>query len=221
MEGVSGNDNDDDESSRLQKLQFLPDMSTPAVTTPVEVTTTANTVPVVAVVASLVDPANNRRSPPEKVAGNVRHASMPHIDSRPRRLQETTITVPKSGKEQTVQQQRQQYGRSNSTTAATAAERSVHRVGGGGGGGAGGVGTGFKSKLRNSFRSTAKRIRQQQSAIDALAKNSQMLGLHNLQDSPRTMQAQRTIGRVSAIQIRFGLEILIHTGLRNFRVITM
>ncbi|CAH1712391.1 unnamed protein product [Aphis gossypii] len=178
-------------------------MSTPAVTTPVEVTTTANTVPTVAVVAALVDPANNRRSPPEKVAGNVRHASMPHIDSRPRRLQETTMTVPKSGKEQTAQQQRQQYGRSNSTTAATAAERSVHRVGGGGGAGAGaggGVGTGFKSKLRNSFRSTAKRIRQQQSAIDALAKNSQMLGLHNLQDSPRTMQAQRTIGREVAGQ---------------------
>jgi len=149
---------------------------------------------------------------------------MPHIDSRPRRLQETTMTVPKSAKDQTAQQQRQQYGRSNSTIAATAAERSVHRVGGGGGGGgggAGGVGTGFKSKLRNSFRSTAKRIRQQQSAIDALAKNSQMLGLHNLQDSPRTMQAQRTIGRVSAIKIRFGLKILIHTGLRSFRVITI
>lgn len=213
MEGISGN-----ELFRLQKLQFLPDMSTPAVTTPVEVTTTANTVPAVAVVAALVDPANNRRSPPEKVAGNVRHASMPHIDSRPRRLQETTMTVPKSGKEQTAQQQRQQYGRSNSTTAATAAERSVHRVGGGGGGG---VGTGFKSKLRNSFRSTAKRIRQQQSAIDALAKNSQMLGLHNLQDGSRTMQAQRNIGRVSAIKIRFGLEILINTGPRNFTVITM
>jgi len=190
-------------------------MSTPAVTTSVEVTTTANTVPAVAVVAALVDPANNRRSSPEKVAGNVRHASMPHIDSSPRRLQETTMTVPKSGKEQTTQHQRQQYGRSNSTTAATAAERSMHRVGGGGGGG-GGVGTGFKSKLRNSFRSTAKRIRQQQSAIDALAKNSQMLGLHNLQDNPRTMQAQRTIGRVSVKKISFGLEILIHTQFQSY-----
>lgn len=173
-------------------------MSTPVVTTPVEVTATANTVPAVAVVAALVDPANDRRLPPEKVTGNVRHASMPHIDSRPRRLQETTMTVPKSGKDQTAHQQRLQYGRSNSTTAAAAAERGVHRVGGSGGGG-GGVGAGFKSKLRNSFRSTAKRIRQQQSAIDALAKNSQMLGLHNLQDSPRTMQTQRAVGRVSAI----------------------
>jgi len=196
-------------------------MSTPAVTTPAEVGTAADIVPEIVTVTAantapttstvttaLVDPTNNRRSPPEKFVGNVRHASMPQIDPRPRRLQETAMNAAtKSAKEQTALHQRQQHGRSNSTTASTAADKGVHRVfGGSGGGGAsgtggsgGGVGAGFKSKLRNSFRTTAKRIRQQQSAIDALAKNSQMLGLHNLQDSPRTMQAQRAFGRVSGI----------------------
>ncbi|XP_022175031.1 calcium release-activated calcium channel protein 1-like isoform X1 [Myzus persicae] len=178
-------------------------MSTPAVTAPAEVTTAVDTMPATTTVTTaLVDPSNNRRSPPEKFTGNARHASMPQIDSRPRRLQETTMTAAaRSAKEQTALQQRQQHGRSNSATASTASDRGVHRVFGGGsvgganGGGGGGVGAGFKSKLRNSFRSTAKRIRQQQSAIDALAKNSQMLGLHNLQDSPRTMQVQRAFGR--------------------------
>jgi len=180
-------------------------MSTPAVTTPAEVATAADTTPATtAVITAMVDPANNRRSSPEKFAGNARHSSMPQIDSRPRRLQETPMAAAaKSAKEQTALQQRQQHGRSNSATVSTASERGVHRVFGGGsgggasGGGGGGVGAGFKSKLRNSFRSTAKRIRQQQSAIDALAKNSQMLGLHNLQDSSRTMQVQRAFGRVS------------------------
>jgi len=164
----------------------------------------ANTVPATATAS--VDPTNKRRSPPEKFVGNARHASMPQIDSQPRRLQETAMnSATKSAKELTALQQRQQHGRSNSATASSAAERGVHRVFGGSGGGSavggsgGGVGAGFKSKLRNSFRTTAKRIRQQQSAIDALAKNSQMLGLHNLQDSPRTMQVQRAFGRVSGI----------------------
>lgn len=195
-------------------------MSTPAVTTPAEVGTAADIVPAIVTVTAantapatsatttataLVDPTNNRRSPPEKFVGNARHASMPQIDPRPRRLQETAMNAAtKSAKEQTALHQRQQHGRSNSTAASTAVDRGVHRVfggsgGGGAGGGGGGVGAGFKSKLRNSFRTTAKRIRQQQSAIDALAKNSQMLGLHNLQDSPRTMQGQRAFGRVSGM----------------------
>ncbi|XP_015378144.1 PREDICTED: uncharacterized protein LOC107172370, partial [Diuraphis noxia] len=179
-------------------------MSTPAVTTPAEAATAADTMQATTTVTTaLVEPANHRRSPPKIVTGNARHVSMPQIDSRPRHLQESTMTAAaKSAKEQTALKQRQQHGRSNSATVLTAPERGVHRVfGGGGGSSAGGggggssVGAGFKSKLRNSFRSTAKRIRQQQSAIDALAKNSQMLGLHNLQDSSRTMQVQRTIGR--------------------------
>jgi len=170
--------------------------------TQAEVATAADTMPATTTVtAALVEPANDRRSQPKMFAGNGRHASMPQIDSRPRRLQESTMTAAaKSVKEQTELKQRQQHGRSNSATVSTASERGVHRVfGGGGGAGGGGVGAGFKSKLRNSFRSTAKRIRQQQSAIDALAQNSQMLGLHNLQDSPRTMQVQRTISRVSVM----------------------
>lgn len=172
--------------------------------TPAEVATAADTMAATTTVnPALVEPANDRRSPPKMFAGNARHASMPQIDSRPRRVQESTMTVAtKSAKEQTALKQRQQHGRSNSATVSTASERGVHRVFGGGSSasaGGGGVGAGFKSKLRNSFRSTAKRIRQQQSAIDALAKNSQMLGLHNLQDSPRTTQVQRTIGRVSVM----------------------
>jgi len=204
-------------------------MSTPAVTTPAKVATAvdiepatmtvtpANTVPATSTVTAKasVDPTNKRRSPPEKFVGNARHASMPQIDSQPRRLQETAMnSATKSAKEQTALQQRQQHGRSNSATTSTAAERGVHRVfGGSGGGGAGGssgggVGAGFKSKLSNSFRTTAKRIRQQQSAIDALAKNSQMLGLHNLQDSPRTMQVQRAFGRVSGMRLTVILLVL-------------
>jgi len=196
-------------------------MSTPAVTTPASVAdaadiepatvtvTAANTVPATAM--ALVDPTNKRRSPPEKFVGNARHASMPQIDPQHRRLQETAMnSTTKSAKEQAALQQRQQHGRSNSAAASTAAERGVHRVfggsggGGAGGGSGGGVGAGFKSKLRNSFRTTAKRIRQQQSAIDALAKNSQMLGLHNLQDSPRTMQVQRAFSRVSGVICNYG-----------------
>lgn len=208
MEDTSGKEDDYEDSFRLQQLRLQPDMSTPAVTTSAEITTAADTMPATTtVIAALVESANDRRSPPKMFLGNARHASMPQIDSRPRRLQENTMTAAaKSAKEQTALNQRQQHGRSNSATVSTASERGVHRVFGGGGGastggggGGGGVGAGFKSKLRNSFRSTAKRIRQQQSAIDALAKNSQMLGLHNLQDSPRTMQVQRTTGRVSVM----------------------
>lgn len=198
----SGND----DRSRPQQLQCRPDMSTPAAVTATADVTSADTAPAAkSVSAAAVEPAAavDRRSPEKVVAGTVRHVSMPQLDLRPRR-QETVSGNRPSIKEQMAYQQRQQHGRSNSATVTvTAADRGVQRTntagrrlpvvhGVGGGGGGSGVGAGFKSKLRNSFRSTAKRIRQQQSAIDALAKNSQMLGLHNLQDSPRTMQAQRT-----------------------------
>lgn len=153
----------------------------------------------------------DHRPPPDVVAAggkvtadNVRHASVPQMDPRPRRQE---IMNRPSAKELMANQQRQQHSRSNS-----AADRVGHRTsgrlpsavygasgnGGGGNGGGGNGGGGFKNKLRNSFRSTAKKVRQQQTAIDALAKNSQVLGLHNLQESPRTM-AQRTVTRVSTI----------------------
>lgn len=153
------------------------------------------------------------RQPPDVVAadnatGNGRHVSVPQMDSRPRRQE--MMNRP-SNKDLMTYQQRQQHGRSNSVTADRAHRTSDRRSpavysgvgsGNGNGSGVGGSGSGgFKSKLRNSFKSTAKRIRQQQSAIDALAKNSQMLGLHSLQENPRTIAAQRTVGRVRNIMI--------------------
>lgn len=146
--------------------------------------------------------ATGHRPPADVVAAgdggtkvdNVRHVSVPQIDPRPRRQE--MMNRP-STKELMAYQQRQQQGRSNSASSSadragqhrTSDRRSPAIYGGVGGGG-------FKSKLRNSFRSTAKRIRQQQTTIDALAKNSQVLGLHNLQENPRTTAAQRTLSRV-------------------------
>lgn len=163
------------------------------------------------------DGAADRRPPATtavgKVTGNVRHVSVPQMDTHARRQE--MMNRP-SSKDLMAYQQRQQYGRSNSAaTVPSVSERghrtsgrrspAVYGVGGGSGGGGGnsGGGGGFKSKLRNSFRSTAKRIRQQQTAIDALAKNSQMLGLHNLQESPRTAAAtmQRTTSRVRQLTV--------------------
>lgn len=127
----------------------------------------------------------------------IRHVNVPpQPDARTRRYELTNR--PQSAKDLHTYQQRQQQGRSNSASSTigvsgeggnrTSGRRSPVQYGGGGGG--------FKSKLRNSFKSTAKRIRQQQTAIDALTKNSQMVGLHHLQDSPRTTAAHRTAGRV-------------------------
>jgi len=132
---------------------------------------------------------------------NVRHVSVPQMDPRPRRQE--MMNRP-STKELMAYQQRQQQGRSNNASSSadragqhrTSGRRSPAVYGSSGGGGGGGGSGGFKSKLRNSFRSTAKRIRQQQTAIDALAKNSQALGLHNLQENPRTTAVQRTLSRV-------------------------
>lgn len=147
--------------------------------------------------------------PPDVVAvagdqvasGGVRHVSVPQLDTRQRRQE--MMSRP-SAKEliSYQQQQRQQHGwSSNSGLTSAAADRGqsrrspvVHGVAGGNGAG------GFKNKLRNSFRSAAKRVRQQQTAIDALAKNSQMLALHSLQHegSSSSTTAQR-IGRVSIL----------------------
>lgn len=126
-------------------------------------------------------------------ASVVRHANVPpQSDARARRHDVTNR--PQSAKDLHAYQKRQQQGRSNSASSTagesgnrTSGRRSPVQVYGGGG---------FKSKLRNSFKSTAKRIRQQQTAIDALTKSSQMVGLHSLQDSPRTMAAHRTASRV-------------------------
>lgn len=159
-----------------------------------------------AAVATAAAGADSDR-PPDVVAGDqvasggVRHVSVPQLDTRQRRQE--MMSRP-SAKEliSYQQQQRQQHGRSsNSGSTSTAVDRGqsrrspvVHGVVGSNGAG------GFKNKLRNSFRSAAKRVRQQQTAIDALAKNSQMLALHSLQhegcSSPTT--AQR-IGRVSIL----------------------
>lgn len=163
--------------------------------------TTATTAAAGVATASAADAsvAAGRRPPADVVAAgdggtkvdSVRHVSVPQMDPRPRRQE--MMNRP-STKELMVYQQ----GRSNSASSSadragqhrTSGRRSPAVYGGGGNGG------GFKSKLRNSFRSTAKRIRQQQTAIDALAKNSQTLGLHNLQENPRTTTAQRTLSRV-------------------------
>uniref|UniRef100_A0A2S2QU60 Uncharacterized protein n=1 Tax=Sipha flava TaxID=143950 RepID=A0A2S2QU60_9HEMI len=173
-------------------------------------TATSMAAAAVAAVSDNGGDASVDRQPPDVVAagsvtGNVRHVSVPQMDSRPRRQE---IMNRPSNKDLMSYQQRQQHGRSNSVTTDRGHRTSDRRspavysgVGSGGGSGnssgvgGGGGGGGLKSKLRNSFRSTAKRIRQQQSTIDALAKNSQMLGLHSLQENPRTMAAQRTVGR--------------------------
>lgn len=127
-------------------------------------------------------------------SGQARHVSVPQISARPRRQE--MINRP-STKELIAYQQRQQHDRSNSAATVDRSKRSPVVYGGVGAAGVaatgGGGGGAFKSKLRNSFRSAAKRIRQQQSAIEALAKNSQALGLHNIRDSPRTASAQRTV----------------------------
>lgn len=177
------------------------------------------------------DGVDNRQQPDVVAAGgkvavdNIRHVSVPQMDPRPHRQE---IMNRPSAKELITNQQRQQYGKSNSAT--TTADRAGYRTSGrrspavygisGNAGGSGGVsgGSGFKNKLRNSFKSTAKRVRQQQTAIDALAKNSQVLGLHNLQESPRTM-AQRTINcRVNTIII---IWLFYNTIKFIFRILTL
>lgn len=162
--------------------------------------------------ATAVALSDDQRPPPDVVAtdsgsggqmpagSNVRHVSVPQMDPRPRRQE--MMNRP-SAKELVAYQQRP-YGRSNSGP--TGPDRNGHRTSGRQSPaiGYGGSGNGFKSKLRNSFRSTAKRVvrqqqqqQQQQTAVDTLAKNGQQLGLHNVQDSPRMMAAQRTpLGRV-------------------------
>lgn len=185
---------------RLFEAAVFPTAVTMSTVSSCAATTSAAVVPTVD-----GDGVDSRPPPDVVVAGgkvavdHARHVSVPQMDPRPRRQE--MMNRP-STKELMTHQQRQQHGRPNS--ASTAADRAGHRtsgrrspavygVGAGNGGGSGSVsgGGGFKNKLRNSFKSTAKRIRQQQTAIDALAKNSQVLGLHNLQESPRTM-AQRT-----------------------------
>lgn len=196
------------------ELQFQPvAMSTvlsDAATTP-PVTASAAVAPITTI--SDGSSVGHRSADAAKLVSNGKHVSLPQIDVRSTRRQEM-MNRP-SSRDLMAYQHRQQQGRSNSAVTVPPTGDRGNRAAGqrspvshgnntaGAGSNGGNSGSGFKNKLRNSFRSTSKRIRQQQTAINALAKNSQMLGLHNLQESPRMGAAQRTpvSGRVRILMV--------------------